>query len=58
MNGASVVSVVLLADSVGSVDDEDSIVLVEVLVMFFVKVLGSKEYVALVPVVVSEMSWE
>ncbi len=58
MNGASVVSVVLLADSVGSVDDEDSVVLVEVLVMFFVKVLGSKEYVALVPVVVSEMSWE
>jgi len=58
VNGASVVSVVLLADSVGSVDDEDSIVLVEVLVMFFVKVLGSKEYVALVPVVVSEMSWE
>jgi hypothetical protein len=58
VNGASVVSVVLLADSVGSVDDEDSVVLVEVLVMFFVKVLGSKEYVALVPVVVSEMSWE
>ncbi len=58
MNGASVVSVVLLADSVGSVDDEDSVVLVEVLVMFFVKVLGSKEYVALVSVVVSEMSWE
>jgi len=42
VNGASVVSVVL----------------VEVLVMFFVKVLGSKEYVALVSVVVSEMSWE
>jgi len=58
VNGASVVSVVLLADSVGSVDDEDSVVLVEVLVMFFVKVLGSKEYVALVSVVVSEMSWE
>jgi hypothetical protein len=58
VNGASVVSVVLLVGSLDSVDDEDSVALAEVLVMFFVKVLGSKEYVALVPVVVSEMSWK
>lgn len=44
----------LLVDSVDSVDDEDSVVLAEVLVMFFVKVLGSKEYVTLVPAIVSE----
>lgn len=58
MNGASVVSVVLLVDSAGSVDDKDSVVLVKVLVMFFVKVLGSKEYVALVPFMVSGLPWE